>query len=162
MSDGRTSPTGMNRPASAVVSGVVGTAAMSVIFVLLEVQTRYVLRIFYVIARFVRQPDEPFVGFLVFALVGVVVWPLLFVALRDYVPYGPDPAVQGMVFALPLWVAFAVTGRGDIGPPILWFYAGITLLAHLVYGFVVGAVFASLYDDVETAEIREAPRSRDT
>lgn len=144
----------MNRPGSAIVAGIVGTTLMSVLFVLLEVQTRYVLRIFDVIARFVRQPGEPFVGFLLFVAVGVVVWPLLFVALIDYIPRGPDPAVQGMVFALPLWVLFAVTGRGDIGLPTLLIYGIFTLLAHLVYGFAVGAVYASLADEFDPPTAR--------
>ena len=86
----------MNRPASALVGGFVGTALMSLVLVLIEVQTRYILRIFYVIARFVRRPDDPFVGFLLFVLVGVAVWPLLFVAVLEYIPQGPDPAVKGM------------------------------------------------------------------
>ena len=136
----------MNRSGSAVVGGVVGTALMSLVFVLMEVQTRYVLHIFDVIARFVRRPGEPYVGFLLFAVAGAVVWPLLFVALIDYIPRGPDPAVQGMVFALPLWVAFAITGRGDVAWPTLLIYATFTLFAHLVYGFALGAVYASLAD----------------
>lgn len=134
----------MNRPGSAIVGGVVGTALMSLVFVLMEVQTRYVLHIFDVIARFVRRPGEPYVGFLLFAIAGVVVWPLLFVAIIDYIPRGPDPAVRGMVFAVPLWVVFAITGRGDVGWPTLLIYATFTLLAHLVYGFALGSVYAFL------------------
>lgn len=136
----------MNRPGSAIVGGVVGTALMSLVFVLMEVQTRYILHIFDVIARFVRRPGEPYVGFVLFAVVGVVVWPLLFVALIDYIPRGPDPAVQGMVFAVPLWLVFATTGRGDLGWPTLVIYATFTLVAHLVYGFALGAVYASMAD----------------
>ena len=120
---------------------------MSIVFVLMEVQTRYVLHIFDVIARFVRRPGEPYVGFLLFAVVGVVVWPLLFVAFIDYIPRGPDPAVQGMVFAVPLWVIFAITGRGDVDWPTLLIYATFTLFAHLVYGFALGAVYAALSDE---------------
>lgn len=134
----------MNRPASALVGGFVGTALMSLVLVLIEVQTRYILRIFYVIARFVRRPDDPFVGFLLFVLVGVAVWPLLFVAVLEYVPQGPDPAVKGMIFAVPIWVAFVVTGRGEFALPTLVIYVAFTLVAHLVYGFVLGAVYASL------------------
>lgn len=134
----------MNRPASAIVGGFVGTTLMSVVFVMMEVQTRYVLQIFDVIARFVRRPGEPFVGFLLFAIVGIFAWPLLFVALIDYIPRGPDPAAQGMVFAVPLWILFAATGGGDFGGPTYLVYLTFTLFAHLVYGFAVGAVYASL------------------
>ena len=134
----------MNRVGGAVAGGLAGTALMSLVFVLMEVQTRYVLHIFDVIARFVRRPGDPYVGFVLFAVAGVVVWPLLFVALEEYIPRGPDPAVQGMVFALPLWVLFAVTGRGDLAWPTLLIYATFTLFAHLVYGFTMGAVYAAL------------------
>lgn len=137
----------MHRAVRAIAGGAVGTALMSLVFVLMEVQTRYVLHIFAVIARFVRQPGNLYLGFVLFALAGAVVWPLLFVALEDYIPRGPDPAVRGMVFAAALWVPFAVTGRGDLTGPILLVYATFTLFAHLVYGFTLGAVYDSLADD---------------
>jgi len=134
----------MNRLGSAVAGGLVGTTLMSLVFVLMEVQTRYAIHLFDVIARFVRRPGDPYLGFLLFAVAGVVVWPLLFLALRQYIPRGPDPAVQGMVFATLLWVVFVVTGRGDLSGPILVVYGTLTLLAHLVYGFSLGAVYSSL------------------
>lgn len=134
----------MNRVGGAVAGGVAGTALMSLVFVLMEVQTRYVLLIFDVIARFVRQPGNPYIGFLLFAVAGTVVWPLVFVALEDYIPRGPDPAVRGMVFAAALWVPFVITGRGNLAWPTVLLYATFTLFAHLVYGFTLGAVYASL------------------
>lgn len=134
----------MNRVGGAVAGGVAGTALMSLVFVLMEVQTRYVLLIFDVIARFVRQPGNPYVGFLLYAVAGTVVWPLVFVALEDYIPRGPDPAVRGMVFAAALWVPFVITGRGNLEWPTVLLYATFTLFAHLVYGFTLGAVYASL------------------
>lgn len=134
----------MHRVGGAVAGGVAGTGLMSIVFALMEVQTRYVLLIFDVIARYVRQPGSPYVGFVLFAVVGSVVWPLVFVALEDYIPRGPDPAVRGMVFAAVLWIPFVITGRGDLGWPTVLLYATFTLFAHLVYGFTLGAVYASL------------------
>jgi hypothetical protein len=132
----------MNRVGSAIAGGIVGTTVLSALLILLEVQTRSVLQIFAVIARFVGMPDELFLGFLIYAFAGVLVWPLLFVALQQYIPRGPDPAAQGAVFATALWVVFAVTGRGTLTGPILIIYAGYTLLAHWAYGFTLGAVYA--------------------
>lgn len=134
----------MNRVASVVAGGVVGTGLMSLVFVLMEVQTRYALEMFAVIARFVRQPGNLYLGFLIFAVAGSVVWPLLFLALEDYIPRGPDPAVRGLVFAAVLWVPFVVTGRGDLDWPTLLIYGAFTLFAHLLYGFTLGAVYGSL------------------
>ena len=69
---------------------------------------------------------------------------MLFVALEYRIPRGPDPAARGVVFATVLWVAFVITGRGDIGGPILVIFAVFTLLAHWAYGFVLGAVYSRL------------------
>lgn len=134
----------MNRPASAIVGGLVGTTILSALLILLEVQTRSRIRVFSVIARFVGMPDEVFLGFVIYLFAGVVAWPLLFVALERYIPRGPDPAARGVVFATVLWLFFVITGRGDLTGPILIIYAAYTLFAHWAYGFVLGAVYARL------------------
>lgn len=137
----------MHRALAALVAGAVATAVMSVALAIFEVEARYAIGIFAAIARFVRVPGNLFLGFVGYAVVGAVVWPLLFLALKPYVPLELDPAVAGMAFALPLWVAFAVVGRADTGLPLLILYLVFTLLAHLAYGFTLGAVFASLTDE---------------
>lgn len=136
----------MNRPASAVAGGVAGTAVLSGLLLLLYVETREAVPTFDVIARFVGTPDQQIVGFVLFALAGSVAWPLLFVALEDYIPRGPDPAARGAVFATVLWVVFVVTGRGTLGGTVLVIYAGYTLFAHWAYGFTLGAVYGRLND----------------
>ena len=131
----------MNKPTSAVVGGAVGVAVLSVILLVIDVETRSRIEIFEVIARFVGMPGNLVLGFLLFLAVGTFVWPLVFVALESYLPVGPDPAIRGMGFALPLWAAFVVLGRGDLSGAILIVYTVLTLFAHLVYGFVLGAVY---------------------
>lgn len=112
--------------------------------ILLEVQTRSQIHIFEAIARFVGLPNNLVIGFALFVVAGVLAWPLLFIALEPYIPRGPDPAARGIVFAFVLWIAFVITGRGPIGWPLIIVYAGLTLLAHLAYGFTLGAVYARL------------------
>jgi hypothetical protein len=141
----------MDRVPSVVAGGVAGTAVLSLLLVLLEVQTREQILVFEVIARFVRLPDQQVVGFVLFLLAGVVGWPLVFVAVEQYIPGGPDPAARGVVMALPLWVAFAVTGRGGIEGALLIVYLALTLVAHVAYGWVMGAVYAHLYGGTELA-----------
>lgn len=136
----------MNRPFSAIAGGVAGTAVLSLLMILTEVQTRSQIEIFEVIARFVGLPGRIVIGFALFVVAGVFAWPLLFVALEPYIPRGPDPAARGLVFAFVLWIAFVITGRGEIDWPLLVVYAGLTLLAHLAYGFTLGAVYAFLRD----------------
>lgn len=143
----------MNKPTSAVVGGAVGVAVLSVILLVIEVETRSQIGLFEVVARFVGLPGNLVVGFVLFLAAGTFVWPLIFVALESYLPVGPDPAIRGMGFGLPLWVAFVVLGRGDLSGAILVVYAVLTLFAHLVYGFVLGAVYG--HYSGETAERME-------
>ncbi|SFC07781.1 hypothetical protein SAMN05444422_104149 [Halobiforma haloterrestris] len=135
----------MKRFSSAIAGGVAGTAVMSLLLLLLEVETRSALKVFYVIARFIGTPDDPAVGFALFAVAGTVAWPLLFLALEPYLPRGPDPAARGVVFASILWLPFVITGRGDIGGPLLVFFGAYTLFAHWAYGFTLGAVYGRLF-----------------
>lgn len=132
----------MNRALSAILGGAVGTAVMSVVLAMIEVEARYAIGIFEAIARFVRVPGEPVLGFLIYVLVGTVAWPLLFLSLEQYVPLDLDPAVAGMLMGTVLWFGFAIIGRGDMTGPLLLVYLTFTLLAHLAYGFVLGAVYA--------------------
>ncbi|SFK99208.1 hypothetical protein SAMN04487950_1796 [Halogranum rubrum] len=134
----------LRHPISAIAGGVVGMAVMSVLLLLLEVETREQIGVFDAVARFAGQPGNVFVGFVLFVLAGGIAWPLLFLALEDYIPTSPDPATRGAVFAVVLWVPFVVLGRGDIGGALLVIYAIFTLISHLAYGFVLGAVYGRL------------------
>ncbi|MFC7044073.1 DUF6789 family protein [Halobacteriaceae archaeon GCM10025711] len=129
---------------SALAGGAAGMAVMTVVLVLLEVQTRSEVGLFAVVARFVGMPGQIFLGFVLFVVAGLLAWPLLFLALEPYLPLGPDPAVRAMVLTAGLWVAFVLAGRGDLSGPILVVYVAVTLLAHLAYGFTLGAVYARL------------------
>ncbi len=133
----------MRRPANAIAGGVAGTAVLSLLLLFLEVETREALGIFDAIARFAGMPGQISLGFAVFVAAGIVAWPLLFLAVEDYLPRD-DPAAAGLLFGAALWVPFAVIGRGDLTGPELFIYAVFTLLAHLAYGFVLGAVTAHL------------------
>lgn len=136
----------MNRISSAIAGGVAATAVMALLLLLLEVETRSAMDLFYVIALFVGTPNDPSAGFALFVAAGVVAWPLLFLALEPYLPRGPDPAARGVVFAAVLWIPFVILGRGDIAGPLLVFYVAFTLFAHVAYGFTLGAVYGRLFD----------------
>lgn len=142
----------MNRAFSAVLGGAVGTAVMSVILAMVEVEARYAIGIFAAIARFVRVPGNPTLGFFVYAFVGTVVWPLLFLSLERYVPLDLDPAVAGMLMGVVLWFGFAAIGSSGMAGPLLLVYLTFTLLAHLAYGFTLGAVYARFADHSPASE----------
>jgi hypothetical protein len=136
----------MKRVLSAILGGAVGTAVLSVVLAMLEVEARYAIDIFGAIARFVRVPGNPALGFAIYAFVGTVVWPLLFLSLERYVPLDLDPAIAGMLLGSVLWFAFAFIGKGEMNTGLLLVYLTFTWVAHLAYGFSMGAVYAPLSD----------------
>lgn len=139
----------MDRVPSVIAGGISATAVLTLSLLLLEVQTREQIRMFDVIARFVGLPNQTTVGFVLFIVAGVLAWPLLFVAIEEYLPFGPDPAGRGVAMAVALWVAFAYTGRGTMTGPLLIIYVGYTFLSHVAYGFVLGAVYAHLHEETQ-------------
>lgn len=137
----------MNRFLRAIGAGAAATTVMMAVFLFTEVQTRSRLNAPDAIARFVGVPDQPFVGFVIFAAIGVLVWPIVFVAIEGYLaklPGGRDVAIRGIVFGLALWVAFLVLGTGELTWPFVLLYVLFTLIGHLAYGFTLGVVYQSL------------------
>lgn len=141
----------MERWKRAVAGGVAGTTAMATVLLIGEAESSFVIGTSAAIERYVRLPGAPLLAVLVFFLVGMVVWPLVFVALERWlerVPGGVDPAIRGMVFAVPLWVVFALVGTpaaiADVSTGVIVLHLGFTLFAHLVYGYVLGAVYHTL------------------
>ncbi|WP_336036003.1 DUF6789 family protein [Halobacterium yunchengense] len=133
----------------AIAGGVAGTVAMTVVLVIGEVEARFELGVGGAIARYAGLPDQPALGLLVFLVAGMVVFPLVFVAVGGYLarlPGGGDPAIRGMAFSLPLWVLFLAIGSPDLGTAEGALHVAFTLFAHLLYGFTLGAVYHSLAD----------------
>lgn len=133
----------MKRPLAAVAGGLSGTAALTVLLLLFEVETRSQIGMFDVVARFVGVPGSTTIGFVLFVAAGTLAWPLLFVAVEDSVP-GADPAIKGMGVGVLLWVPFFLLGRAELSGAIVFAFAGLTLVAHLAYGYITGAVYARL------------------
>ncbi len=134
----------MNRFLRAISAGVAATTVMMLVFLFSQVQTRSQLGAPEAIARFVGMPDNHLVGFAVFCAIGIAVWPVVFVFLRERITgrWGlRDPTVQGLAFGVVLWFAFLVFGTGQLTWPFLVLYLLFTLVGHLAYGFVLGYVY---------------------
>lgn len=131
----------MQRAWRAIVGGITGTLVMSVALLVMEVQTRARLALYEALARLFGVPDSLGLGFLIFAFFGVVVWPLLFTLVESKLPPSGDPAVSAMLFSSVLWLGFVLLGTTEIQVLLLPFYAVVTLLVHLVYGFTLGLVY---------------------
>jgi hypothetical protein len=134
----------MHRALRAVVGGVVGTLVLGFFLLVLDTQARGAVSVAAVIGRFLGIAGQPLVAIALFAVLTVVGWPALFVAVEEYLPLGPDPAARGVVFAAVIAVVFVVVGRGAIAGPILVIYVGFSVLAHLAYGFTLGSVYGRL------------------
>lgn len=104
------------------------------------------------------------VGVGIFLLGGLVVWPLVLATLGWYLP-GDGYAEKGLPFGFVIWTGFGVgyyDGYAGLG---LAAYLGLSLLGHLGYGFVTGAVMDRAFgaDDlpVVTETIRGPGRRED-
>lgn len=80
------------------------------------------------------------IGYIVFLLGGMTVWPLLLASIGSYLP-GDRFAIKGITFGFVLWTGFApsfYTGQSGL---LLVAYLVITFFAHVFYGFTLGSVF---------------------
>jgi hypothetical protein len=137
----------VNRPIRAIAAGAAATTAMMVILLVAQVQTRAQLGAPEAIARFAGVPGRTYVGLAIFVAAGVLVWPIVFAVVEDYLaglPGGRDAAIRGVAFGLVLWVAFLVLGTGDLTWPFVLLYLLFTLIGHLAYGFTLSVVYQRL------------------
>lgn len=144
----------MNRALSAIAGGVAGTAILSLGLIVTDVETGYQIGIFEAIAEFVGTPQRLALGFVLFVLAGVLAWPLVFLVVESALPGDRDPAMAGMALAVLLWAAFVIAGSAGVSGALLIPYLAFTFVAHLAYGYTLGAVYDQLVNadaDAETA-----------
>lgn len=137
----------MTRFFRSIGAGVAATTVMMGIFLFMQVQTRSKLGAPEAIARFVGMPEHQYIGLAIFIAVGILVWPVVFAAIEDYLtglPGGRDAAIRGVAFGLLLWIAFLVLGTGEVTWPFVVLYLLFTLIGHLAYGFTLSTVHQRL------------------
>ncbi len=125
----------------AVAGGAVGMVVMVLALIMLNIQTRSALNLYTLISQFVGAGSDQSLGFVIFLVVGVLVWPLIFAWAEPHLPPEGDAAVSGMLFAFVIWLAFMITSVPDVPTILLFLFGGYTLLAHLAYGFTLGLVY---------------------
>ncbi|GGN98687.1 MULTISPECIES: DUF6789 family protein [Haloarcula] len=123
--------------------GLVGTAMMSVVFLIAQSLGAFNLSDFAILTELVGLTGyvpEVLFGYIIFLGGGMFPWPLLFASLKEYLPGKSDP-VSGAFFGAAMWTGFVLafyTGQSGL---TLALYAVLTLAAHVVYGIGLGAVF---------------------
>ncbi|MDN3523615.1 DUF6789 family protein [Halomonas ramblicola] len=93
-------------------------------------------------------PDARLLGWAIHFVVGTLVWGLLFALLVDHLP-GSSDMRRGLLFGLVAWLVVMVTvfpmaGSGMFGMGFGLVAPLSTLLAHVVFGLVIGAMYGRL------------------
>lgn len=81
------------------------------------------------------------IGAIIFVGGGMTTLPLLFVSLAAFLPPADNIPLSGVTFATVIWTGFAIafyTGQTGIA---LVLYLVLTLVAHWVYGYVLGELY---------------------
>lgn len=136
-----------------VLAGLIATIAIS-LFMLLRlsagVLTEYhPVEIMNLTAHgLLGTADSRLVGWPLHFLVGTVVWGMLYVLLEPRIP-GGNRAVKGLTFGALVWFVIMVTIFPAAGSGFFALGFGVavpvmTLLAHLLYGLVLGGVYGWL------------------
>lgn len=136
------------------VGGLVGTASLTVGLLIAASLGAFDINEFATLAELtglqaLYPANAPAVGYVLFLLTGMVIWPLLFASIGSYLP-GDRCATRGVPFGFVLWTGFAPAFYGGYTGLTLVLYLVLTLGAHFSYGFSVGAVFDYLGDRPDT------------
>jgi hypothetical protein len=127
------------------VGGLVGTGALTVGLLIARSLGAFQIESFGTLTELtgfnVLLPLSPTaVGYVLFLLTGMVLWPLLFASIGSYLP-GEKYATKGLPFGFVLWTGFAPAFYEGYSGLMLVLYLVLTLGAHFSYGFTLGAVF---------------------
>ncbi|MFC6975155.1 DUF6789 family protein [Halomicroarcula sp. GCM10025709] len=124
--------------------GLVGTAMMTVVFLIAQSLGAFSLTDFAILTELVGLTGyvpEVLFGFFIFLGGGMFPWPLLFASLKAYLPGQSSDAISGAFFGAAMWTGFVLAFyTGQTGVELV-LYAVLTLLAHVVYGVGLGMVF---------------------
>ncbi|MDS0260877.1 hypothetical protein NDI56_15840 [Haloarcula sp. S1CR25-12] len=123
--------------------GLVGTAMMTVVFLIAQSVGAFALTDFAILTELLgltAYVPAVLFGFVIFLGGGMFPWPLLFASLKTYLP-GESSPIEGAFFGAAMWTGFVLAFYTDQTGLSLVLYAVLTLVAHVVYGLGLGAVF---------------------
>ncbi|MFC4541955.1 DUF6789 family protein [Halosolutus amylolyticus] len=128
---------------TAAIGGFVGTILMSGVLAVAVVLGAFDLEAFAGLATLVGLPANPGLGYVIFLLGGMTTWPLLFLALGEYLP-GELTLVTGLWYATVIASGFAIGFHTDQAGLELVAYLVFVLLAHWIYGLGLAGTIAFL------------------
>lgn len=126
------------------LGGLVGTVVLTVGLLVAESFGAFDMGAFAIIAELAGatllfESNLPSVGYLIFLLGGMTVWPLLLASIGMYLP-GDRFALKGIPLGVIIWTGFAPAFYSGQSGLLLAVYAVVTFFAHVFYGFTLGAV----------------------
>ncbi len=121
------------------IAGLAGTMLMTVVLVVGTAIGVFDLEALATLAELVGAPQLVSVGYVVFLLGGVTVWPLLYLTLARYLP-GRTPVAKGLSFATIIWTGFLIAFYTDQTGLALAGYVGLSLVGHWLYGAGLGVI----------------------
>lgn len=143
-----------------ILAGFIATIVLSVLMVLKSVmgmmpQVNAIKMLTGMGHGMMGMPATPVVGWVIHFIIGTIVWGILFALLIKAIP-GGSATVKGLVFGTAAWVLMMVIPMPMAGAGLFGLKLGIgapiaTLILHLVYGAVLGAVYGKLTGPAQTA-----------
>ncbi len=143
----------MNNIAKSMVSGFAATAVLSILMIMkMKMGVMPDLNVIKMMSKMAHgmmgTPVTPVIGWVMHFLIGTVAWGGLFAIIGKSLP-GDSYIIKGLLFGILAWVLMMVmvmpmAGAGFFGLSLGMMAPVMTLMLHLVYGAVLGGVFAKL------------------
>ncbi|XVH31759.1 DUF6789 family protein [Haloferacaceae archaeon DSL9] len=134
---------GVMEIAIAAVAGLAGMLAMMPIFWVAYIVGAIELSAFAGLATIVNLGPSFPIGLFIFIGGGMTTLPLLFITLGNYLPPAESIPLRGVTFATIMWAGFSVAFYTAQTGATFAIYLALTLIAHWVYGYVLGYVYSS-------------------
>ena len=137
----------MNNIGKGVIAGFVATAIISILFLMKAAMG--VMPDLNIIAMLSGMMGGALImGWIAHFVIGAVIWGVLFALLHTSVP-GGSLWLKGVVFGLAAWlmmmiVVMPMIGAGMFGMKFGMVAPAMTLMVHVIFGAVLGGVYAAL------------------
>jgi uncharacterized membrane protein YagU involved in acid resistance len=138
---------------SGLIAGLIATIVLSALMILktamgLMPQVNAIRMLTHMGAVYVHTPAVPVMGWIAHFVIGTILWGLIFAATYRAWP-GAAGIVKGIEFSIVAWllmmlIVMPLAGAGPFGLRLGLPAPVATLVLHIIYGAVLGVVYAKL------------------
>lgn len=139
----------MNRITKGIVAGFSATVVLSVLMLMKSMMGLMPqLDIISMLSTMAGAPDTPLIGWVLHFVIGSVLWGVLFALISPMIP-GRSEWLKGIAFGTAAWLLMMImvmpmAGAGLFGSRFGMVAPVMTLMLHILYGAVLGAVYGAL------------------